>query len=29
MIRDNVRAYVRGELLPQVAEWFEHGVLPR
>ena len=28
MIRDNVRAYVRGELLPQVAEWFEHGVLP-
>jgi glutaryl-CoA dehydrogenase len=28
MIRDNVRAYVRGELLPQVPEWFEHGVLP-
>jgi glutaryl-CoA dehydrogenase len=29
MIRDNVRAYVRGELLPHLPEWFEHGVLPR
>jgi glutaryl-CoA dehydrogenase len=28
MIRDNVRAYVRGELLPHLPEWFEHGVLP-
>jgi glutaryl-CoA dehydrogenase len=29
MIRDNVRAYVRAELLPHLPEWFEHGVLPR
>jgi glutaryl-CoA dehydrogenase len=29
MIRDTVRSYVREQLLPQVPEWFEHGVLPR
>src|SRR5918997_980659 len=29
MIRDTVRAYVREQLLPQVPEWFEHGILPR
>jgi glutaryl-CoA dehydrogenase len=29
MIRDTVRAYVREQLLPQVPEWFERGVLPR
>ena len=29
MIRDNVRAFVREQLLPQVGDWFEHGVLPR
>ncbi len=28
MIRDNVRAYVRRELLPNIAEWFESGELP-
>lgn len=28
-IRDNVRRYVQNELLPNVAEWFEAGVLPR
>ena len=25
MIRDNVRAYVREQLLPNVREWFDHG----
>ncbi|MBX5468959.1 MAG: acyl-CoA dehydrogenase family protein [Thermoleophilaceae bacterium] len=29
MIRDNVRRFVREQLLPQVPEWFEAGVLPR
>jgi glutaryl-CoA dehydrogenase len=29
MIRDTVRSYVRERLLPNVAEWFEKGVLPR
>jgi glutaryl-CoA dehydrogenase len=29
MIRDTVRSYVREQLLPQVPEWFEHGILPR
>jgi glutaryl-CoA dehydrogenase len=29
MIRDTVRAYVREQLLPQVPEWFEQGILPR
>ena len=28
MIRDTVRAYVREQLLPDVAEWFETGTLP-
>jgi glutaryl-CoA dehydrogenase len=29
MIRDNVRAFVRERLLPNVPEWFEKGFLPR
>jgi glutaryl-CoA dehydrogenase len=29
MIRDNVRAFVRERLLPQVADWYERGMLPR
>ena len=29
MIRDTVRAFVRDRVLPNVAEWFEEGVLPR
>ena len=29
LIRDNVRAFVREQLLPQVGDWFERGVLPR
>jgi glutaryl-CoA dehydrogenase len=29
MIRDNVRAYVRERLLPEVPDWFERGVQPR
>ena len=29
MIRDTVRAFVRDRLLPNVAEWFEQGTLPR
>jgi glutaryl-CoA dehydrogenase len=29
MIRDNVRAFVREQLVPQVGEWFEQGMLPR
>jgi glutaryl-CoA dehydrogenase len=29
MIRDTVRSYVREQLLPQVPEWFERGMLPR
>ena len=29
MIRDTVRAYVREQLLPQVPDWFERGILPR
>jgi glutaryl-CoA dehydrogenase len=28
MIRDNVRAFVREQLLPQVGDWFEQGTLP-
>jgi glutaryl-CoA dehydrogenase len=28
MIRDTVRAYVREQLLPNVADWFEAGTLP-
>jgi glutaryl-CoA dehydrogenase len=29
MIRDNVRAFVREQLIPQVGDWFEEGMLPR
>jgi glutaryl-CoA dehydrogenase len=29
MIRDNVRAFVREQLIPQVGDWFEQGKLPR
>jgi glutaryl-CoA dehydrogenase len=29
MIRDTVRDFVRDRVLPNVAEWFEQGVLPR
>jgi glutaryl-CoA dehydrogenase len=29
LIRDNVRAFVREQLLPHVPEWFERGELPR
>jgi glutaryl-CoA dehydrogenase len=28
MIRDTVRAFVRGRVLPDVAQWFEEGTLP-
>jgi glutaryl-CoA dehydrogenase len=28
MIRDTVRSYVREQLLPDVADWFERGTLP-
>ncbi|HEX3458553.1 MAG TPA: acyl-CoA dehydrogenase family protein [Candidatus Baltobacteraceae bacterium] len=29
LIRDTVRAYVRDRVLPNIAEWFEAGTLPR
>ncbi|MBV9269646.1 MAG: acyl-CoA dehydrogenase family protein [Candidatus Eremiobacteraeota bacterium] len=29
MIRDTVRAFVRARVIPNVAEWFEAGILPR
>ena len=29
LIRDNVRAFVREQLIPNVPEWFEQGELPR
>jgi glutaryl-CoA dehydrogenase len=29
MIRDTVRGFVRDRILPDVAEWFEQGILPR
>ena len=29
LIRDNVRAFVREQLIPNVPEWFEQGTLPR
>jgi len=29
LIRDTVRAFVSGRVLPHIAEWFEAGVLPR
>lgn len=28
-VRDRVRAFVDAEIRPHVAEWYEHGVLPR
>lgn len=28
-VRDRVRAFVDAEIRPRVAEWYEHGVLPR
>jgi glutaryl-CoA dehydrogenase len=29
LIRDTVRAFVRDRVLPQIGEWFEHGMFPR
>jgi glutaryl-CoA dehydrogenase len=29
LVRDTVRSYVRDRVIPNVAEWFEEGVLPR
>jgi glutaryl-CoA dehydrogenase len=29
MIRDTVRAFVRDRVTPNIAEWFEEGILPR
>ena len=29
MIRDTVRAFVQNEVVPNVGEWFEEGILPR
>jgi glutaryl-CoA dehydrogenase len=29
MVRDTVRAFVRSRVLPEVAQWFEDGILPR
>jgi glutaryl-CoA dehydrogenase len=29
LVRDTVRAYVRDRVLPNVAQWFEEGTLPR
>jgi glutaryl-CoA dehydrogenase len=29
LIRDNVRAFVREQLIPNVPEWYEQGTLPR
>ena len=29
MIRDTVRAFVRDRILPNIAQWFEEGTLPR
>jgi glutaryl-CoA dehydrogenase len=29
LIRDTVRAFVRDRILPNIADWFERGVLPR
>lgn len=28
MVRDSVRSYVRGRVLPHIAQWFEEGTLP-
>ena len=29
LVRDTVRAYVQARVLPNIAQWFEEGVLPR
>ncbi|MBV8198448.1 MAG: acyl-CoA dehydrogenase family protein [Candidatus Eremiobacteraeota bacterium] len=29
LVRDTVRAYVEARILPNIAEWFEEGILPR
>jgi len=29
LVRDTVRAYVRDRILPNIAQWFEEGTLPR
>jgi glutaryl-CoA dehydrogenase len=29
LVRETVRSYVRARVLPNVAEWFEEGILPR
>ena len=29
MVRDTVRAFVRDRIAPNIAEWFEEGILPR
>ena len=29
LVRDTVRAYVQARVLPNVADWFEEGILPR
>ncbi|MDP9019123.1 MAG: acyl-CoA dehydrogenase family protein [Candidatus Eremiobacteraeota bacterium] len=29
LIRDTVRAYVRNRILPNIAQWFEEGILPK
>ena len=29
LVRDTVRAFVRDRILPNVADWFEEGTLPR
>jgi glutaryl-CoA dehydrogenase len=29
LVRDTVRSYVRDRILPDIAEWFEEGTLPR
>src|ERR1700719_2369550 len=29
LIRDTVRAFVRNRVLPNIADWFEEGILPR
>ena len=29
LIRDTVRSYVRDRVLPNIAQWFEEGILPR
>jgi len=29
LVRDTVRSYVRSRILPEIADWFEEGTLPR